>query len=122
MTTRRRISVLLATAAAAAMGLATTPAPASALAWECASGYSCYYDSANGVNRIWIAPSGGKCFDLGTMGLNDRVSSVYNRGNGAVHLYNWLGYWDYLESVPRGSTRNLGSASSNKVDRVCVDA
>ncbi|MCC5578590.1 peptidase inhibitor family I36 protein [Microtetraspora sp. AC03309] len=121
MTTRRTISVLLATVAAATMSLAINPAPASALSWDCASGHSCYYDGANGVNRIWIAPSGGKCFNLGTMGLNDRISSIYNRGNGAVHLYNWVGYWDYLGSVPRNAAFNLASAVNNKTDRVCID-
>ncbi|MFF0312648.1 peptidase inhibitor family I36 protein [Streptosporangium sp. NPDC004379] len=124
MRTRRTIGVLLAAATVAVTPLATTPAQAGALAWDCSPGYSCYYDGGNGTNRIWVAPSGGKCFDLGQMGLNDRISSIYNRGNGTVHLYNWIGYeigyWDYLESVPKGAMKSL-TDNSNKVDRVCID-
>src|SRR5262250_2189386 len=61
-------------------------------AWECPAGYSCYYDGHGGTNRIWIAPSCG-FFDLGHFNppLNDRISSIYNRGGGSIQPYNWVG-------------------------------
>jgi len=57
----------------------------------CPNGYSCYYDHW-GYAKIWTAPSCG-WFNLGTFvpPLNDRISSVVNRGNGAVQGYNWTG-------------------------------
>src|SRR5690348_4540772 len=57
----------------------------------CPNGYSCYYDYYES-GKIWTAPSCG-WFDLGRFSppLNDRISSILNRGGGGVQGYNWTG-------------------------------
>jgi hypothetical protein len=91
--------------------------------WDCSPGYSCYYDGRNGTGWRWVAPSCG-WFDLGRMRppFNDRISSIWNRGGGAIDLYNWDGRsrWIYLGTVPIGARGNLPPQIDNIVDAVRI--
>ncbi|MFF8366887.1 peptidase inhibitor family I36 protein [Rhodococcus erythropolis] len=103
------------------LGVVNAPT-SSAASWNCTTGYSCYYDDTDGVNRFWVAPSCG-WFDLGKMSppLNDRMSSLYNRGNGAINLYNWTGSsWSHMMTVPVGYKVNLHNSFNNVVDAVSI--
>jgi hypothetical protein len=75
--------------------------PIGRMAWECTPGYSCYYDGHDGTNWIWNAPSCG-FHNLGRMNppLNDRISSIRNRGGGAIQPYNWTDDWGWVAVGP----------------------
>ena len=104
---------------------AAQAAPAGTYAWDnCRDNYSCYFQDADGGTPMWEAPSAG-CFDLGRMNppFNDRISSVWNRGNGAVDMYNWDGSnWEYVDTVQRGRRVSYSSGDwrNDIIDRVCI--
>jgi hypothetical protein len=98
----------------------TTSATAEVPAWECSAGYSCYYDGSFGTNRIHIAPSSG-CDSLSSTVAN-RISSVYNRGFGTVHLYDRSPCTgELLISIPVGRQVTLTGADDNKTNSIKVD-
>jgi hypothetical protein len=91
-------------------------------AWECPEGFSCYYDWY-GTGRIWIAPSCG-WHNLGALNppLHNRVSSIMNRGNGTVRLYDYI-VDRYVEifSVGVGRSLQLEGSSTNVIDAVEIE-
>lgn len=117
---RTAVAVLAGTAVAVA---SATPAIANYNPDSCPSGYSCYYDGPDLTSRIWTAPSCG-WFDLGHFSppLNDRVSSVYNRGTAPVWLYNWTGsHWEQVGLfVPGGKSEAFLGAAENIIDAVSI--
>jgi peptidase inhibitor family I36 len=90
-------------------------------AWsDCPSGFSCYWDLPGALGQLWVAPGAG-WWSLN--GMRDRISAVWNRGNGAIDFYNC---WDqactgadYMTTVGVGVSRNL-DAFENKADIIFI--
>jgi hypothetical protein len=118
--------------------LAAVPASAASAAvprvgpqsfWGCPDGFSCYYDGEYGAGRKWVAPSCG-FFNLGDPHVvnpvfNDKITSINNDGNGDVRLYNWIGSWQWVGTVPAHSEGSwvgkLKPSVNNIVDAVEID-
>jgi hypothetical protein len=114
-------AVGLAGPASASESVSTMPA-----ATTCVAGFSCYYDGSSsgfsGNGLLWNAPHCG-FFNFGSFSppLNDRVSSIINRGGGAVQAYNWVGKWQAVgTAVPPGGTRNYTGSQANIIDAVSI--
>jgi hypothetical protein len=84
---------------------------------------SCYYDGINLTGKIWTAPGCG-WFDLGRFSppLNDRISSINNRGNGAIQPYNWTGSsWQPVGNLlPVGQAFSYQGSLNNIIDAVSI--
>jgi len=119
-------SVVSASAATPAATNVEAPAAHHAASyWECTQGYSCYYDGHGGANLMWVAPSCG-WHNLGIMDppLNDRISSVYNRGGGGIQAFDWTddkGWVEIGPKVPVGGTWDYWDAQDNVIDAVRID-
>ncbi|MFD5142812.1 peptidase inhibitor family I36 protein [Streptomyces sp. NPDC058401] len=114
----RKITVTLATAAAAlvstltlapaagASPVGTTPSGGSAViqpikvsdpqsvatVWDnCLHGQSCVFQNSNGGGLLWVVPSAGS-FKLANYDMNNRISSVWNRSGGTLSLYDGSDY------------------------------
>jgi hypothetical protein len=90
-------------------------------AWsDCPAGFSCYWDLPSAGGELWIAPSAGWWY---LNGMRDRISSVWNRGNGAIDFYNCRDQEctaaDYMTTFPVGVSRNL-DAFENKADIIFI--
>ncbi|WP_345219699.1 peptidase inhibitor family I36 protein [Streptomyces cremeus] len=105
---------LLVSAAAAALTLAASPAPAltqlptapsvkGALAWDCDPWAFCIYEHGNGTGAHLKLKSG--VYNLGGISggiLNDNVYSVKNISGGNWCLYSEAGYVNKLTTIPDG--------------------
>ncbi|MEU4620414.1 hypothetical protein AB0G04_10620 [Actinoplanes sp. NPDC023801] len=114
------VSVLGLLVSAAPAGAAASPASSAPVpAWACTYGYSCYYDSVDGENKLFTA---GRCgeHDLRGGKYHNRINSVANYGNGTVWLYIWrnAGYWELYDYVLVGELWNI---YSNDIDRIVID-
>jgi hypothetical protein len=93
--------------------------PVGVPAWDCASGYSCYYDLTEGRNKLFTAARCGE-HDLRGGVYQNRISSIANYGNGKVWVYIWrnAGYWELHGWVEIGSR---GSFYTDDIDRIVID-
>ncbi|GCE00330.1 peptidase inhibitor family I36 protein [Embleya hyalina] len=121
----RRVTGAGLVALALLLGMSLAPGTASARGGydRCTSGYSCYFSDTEGGGDLWYAPGPG-CWNLGTWNppFNDRISSVWNRGGGVVHMYNWVGHWLWIDDVQVGQQWNVygGDRRNDVIDMVCI--
>lgn len=94
-------------AAAPAQGAAATPA-ATRAAWDCAAGYSCYYDGTYGRNKLFTAARCGE-HDFRGGPYQDKISSIANYGSGRVDVWKWHGgdLWEWKGYVDPGREGNF---------------
>ncbi|MEU8251255.1 hypothetical protein [Nonomuraea sp. NPDC048916] len=120
--------LVLTTAVAAAVALTALPAEAAGSTgrtWgKCNSGNTCLFDGRYGRYKFWTAPDCG-FYDLGKMSppLNDRLSSIRNRSDARVKLYDWDGRsdWIHVRTIPPWKKANLRPHETNRVDAVEID-
>src|SRR4051794_10953288 len=109
---------VVATSTITTLVLAT---PAHAADDTCPAGVSCFYDNINLTKKIWQGPGCG-FFNLGTMSpaLNDKISSIWNRGTGALQPYNWTGSrWQPVGVLLGvGETTSYQGSLNNIIDAV----
>jgi hypothetical protein len=68
----------------------------------CAYGHVCAYRDVRAIGKIWTSPGCG-FFNLGNMGLGDRISSIVmylNGQNPSAQAYNWGGSAGWIKVGP----------------------
>lgn len=111
---------LSAVALSAAPAGAAETAPGQARAWECQPGFSCYYDSHYGENWLFNA---GRCGEHNLLGgiYQNRISSIYNRGNGTVRVYRLRTTgWEQMASIAVGRSQSFLGEQENEIDRIVI--
>ena len=112
-------SVALGGASLLAVTLSAAPAGAAA-AWDCAAGYSCYYDGTDGRDKLFTAARCGP-HDLRGGPYQDRISSIANYGSGKVKVYVWnveARRFDLHGWVEIGSQGNF---FTNDIDKIIIE-
>ncbi|MCP2248063.1 peptidase inhibitor family I36 protein [Lentzea aerocolonigenes] len=95
----------------------------SAAAWECAAGYSCYYDRTEGRDWLWNAPGcGWYNLEVNVPRLDNRISSIRNRGSGLVEVWRWENGRGWVKKgwVPVGYQGSFYGDLENDIDAVDV--
>ncbi|MDR7277018.1 hypothetical protein [Catenuloplanes atrovinosus] len=113
-------TLLAAQPAAAAPTQATTrPGLDRAAAWDCAQGYSCYYDDIYGEVKLFTAARCG-WHDLRGGSYQNRISSVANYTSGWVRVWIWrnAGYWEQHGYLYPGG---VGYFDTNDIDAIDID-
>lgn len=105
---KRAFAAVVAATMLTVGGVASTASPAAA-AWDCTPGYSCYYDSLEGRNKLFTA---GRCgeHDLRGGPYQDRISSIANYGSGLVEVWKWhptAAWWELKGWVDVGRIGNF---------------
>lgn len=90
----------------------------------CAPGYTCAFDLHDSGGALIWKSTGCGLINLGSMGLGDRISSIYNnRDRGTVQALNWGGSAGWLnvgDEIELGWGRNYIGAEDNIIDAVVI--
>ncbi|UOZ10732.1 peptidase inhibitor family I36 protein [Amycolatopsis sp. WQ 127309] len=119
---QHRISRLVLLTVAAAVPLVTAAAPAEAATGyaRCPSGYFCVFADANGGGTIAYFHHGSP--DLRQQGIDNTVSSVWDRSAGTFALCDRYGYAGNLVDVFSGAKSNLDAGENNRASSVAPNA
>ncbi|MEU8889427.1 peptidase inhibitor family I36 protein [Streptomyces sp. NPDC048442] len=101
-------------------GLYEVSGPGAAiLGWNnCADGQTCFFQYKNGGGLLWVVPS---CWKNEVPGAFDnKASSVWNKGGGAVDLYYNHGYTGYLGTTARWWQGDLAASHDDRLSSVDV--
>jgi hypothetical protein len=120
------VTAVPATAAAPQNGLKLEKlgSEVSASAWECQAGYSCYYDRTEGRDWLWNAPGcGWYNLEVNVPRLDNRISSIRNRGSGLVDVYRWESRQGWVKKgwVPVGYQGSFYGDLENDIDAIDID-
>ncbi|GGO72517.1 hypothetical protein [Nonomuraea cavernae] len=120
--------LVLTTSVAAVVALTALPAEAAGTAdrtWgKCGSGNTCLFDGRYGRYKFWTAPDCG-FYDLSKMRprLDDRLSSIRNRSDARVVLFDWDSTtgWNHVRTISPWKKANLRPHENNRVDAIEID-
>ncbi|MEU4806334.1 peptidase inhibitor family I36 protein [Actinosynnema sp. NPDC023587] len=112
----------MAVGGASLLAVALSAAPAgAAAAWDCAAGYSCYYNGTDGRDKLFTAARCGT-HDLRGGPFQDKISSIANYGSGKVWVYVWdVEAGDHFDLHGWVEVGSQGNFYTNDIDKIHID-